>query len=63
MVSFTASTQNISDWVKNKAQRWSTSSISNSEFIDGLEQMIEAKKIVISPTEKVQCLEKQFLIG
>jgi len=52
MVSFSASTQNISDWVKNKAKGWSSSSISNSEFIDGLEQMIEAKKILISPTEK-----------
>ncbi len=50
LVSFTASVQNISDWVKDKAKRWSSDSISDSEFIDGLEQMIE-DMIITSPKE------------
>jgi hypothetical protein len=58
LVSFTASPQNIPDLLKNNAKRWSNSSISNSEFINGLEQMIEAKIIVISPTEKYSMSER-----
>jgi|CXWL01.1.fsa_nt_gi hypothetical protein len=58
LVSFTVSPQNIPDLVKNNAKRWSDSSISNSEFINGLEQMIEAKIIVISPTEKYSISER-----
>jgi hypothetical protein len=58
LVSFTVSPQNIPDLVKNNAKRWSNSSISNSEFINGLEQMIEAKIIVISPTEKYSISER-----
>jgi hypothetical protein len=58
LVSFTVSPQNIPDLLKNNAKRWSNSSISNSEFINGLEQMIEAKIIVISPTEKYSMSER-----
>lgn len=50
LVSFTASVQNIPDWVKDNAKRWSSDSISDSEFIDGLEQMIE-DMIITSPKE------------
>ena len=50
LVSFTVSTQNIPDWVKDNARRWSSTSISDSEFIDGLEQMIK-DKIIVSPKE------------
>ena len=49
LVSFTA-VQNIPDWVKDNARRWSSDSISDSEFIDGLEQMIE-DMIIVSPKE------------
>ncbi|MBI3254453.1 MAG: peptidase, partial [Nitrosarchaeum sp.] len=50
LVSFTVSTQNIPDWVKDNARRWSSTSISDSEFIDGLEQMIK-DRIIVSPKE------------
>ncbi len=50
LVSFTVSTQNIPDWVKDNARRWSSASISDSEFIDGLKQMIE-DRIIVSPKE------------
>ena len=49
LVSFTA-IQNIPDWVKDNARRWSSASISDSEFIDGLKQMIE-DRIIVSPKE------------
>ncbi|MGI0057736.1 MAG: peptidase, partial [Nitrosarchaeum sp.] len=50
LVSFVASTQNIPDWVKDNARQWSSASISNSEFIDGLKQMIE-DRIIVLPKE------------
>lgn len=50
LVSFTVSTQNIPDWVKDNARQWSSTFISDSEFIDGLEQMIK-DKIIVSPKE------------
>lgn len=50
LVSFTVSTQNIPDWVKDNARQWSSTSISDSEFIDGLEQMIK-DRIIVSPKE------------
>jgi hypothetical protein len=49
LVSFTAY-QNIPAWVKENARQWSSTSISDSEFIDGLEQMIK-DKIIVSPKE------------
>ena len=49
LVSFTVSTQ-IPDWVKDNAKLWSSTSISDSEFIDVLKQMIE-DKIIVSPKE------------
>jgi hypothetical protein len=48
-VSFTASSTKNPDWVKDNAKKWSNSSISNSEFLDGLEQMIKEKVISVSP--------------
>lgn len=52
LVSFTAS-KNIPDWVKDNARRWSSTSISDSEFIDGLKQMIKDKIIVSSKESSV----------
>ena len=45
LVSFTAS-QNIPDWIKNNTKRWS--SVSDSEFIDVLNQLTK-DKIITSP--------------
>ncbi len=47
LVSFIAS-KNIPDWVKDNARKWSSTSITDSEFINGLKQMIEDKIIVSS---------------
>ncbi|MCE9651609.1 MAG: peptidase [Nitrosarchaeum sp.] len=44
-VSFTA-TQNIPDWIKNNTKRWS--SISDSEFVDVVNQLTK-DKIIVSP--------------
>lgn len=55
LVSFTA-IQHIPNWVKDTARQWSSASISDSEFLDGIKQMIEKKIIVSSKdssTEKV----------
>ena len=41
IVSFTVSTPEIPDWVKNNAKWWSSSTISDSEFIDGIEHLID----------------------
>lgn len=50
LVSFTASSSDIPNWVKDNARRWSSSSISDSEFINGLKQMIK-EKIIVSPKD------------
>ncbi|MCI4432929.1 MAG: peptidase [Nitrosopumilus sp.] len=50
LVSFNA-IQNIPDWVKDNARRWSSASISDSEFIDGLKKMIN-DQIIVSPKER-----------
>ena len=42
----------IPNWIKNNAKWWSSDIISDSEFIDGIEFMIEEDFIVISPTER-----------
>jgi hypothetical protein len=53
LVSFTANIQNIPNWVKDNARQWSSASISDSEFIDGLKQMIEDKIIVFSKESSI----------
>jgi len=50
IISFVVSYPEIPDWIKNNAKRWSSTLISDSEFIDGLEYLIEEGLIII-PTE------------
>ena len=50
IISFVVSYPEIPDWIKNNAKQWSSTSISNSEFIVGLEYLIEEGLIII-PTE------------
>ena len=57
-VSFTVSSQDIPDWVKNNARWWSSTSISDSEFIDGLEHLIDEGILIISPTERSPISER-----
>jgi hypothetical protein len=50
-VSFNVVPKSIPDWIKNDVKQWSSASISNSEFIDVLKQMIEDGIIIVSPTK------------
>jgi len=42
--------KDIPDWIKEDAKWWSSSVISDSEFIDGIDFLIEEKIITIPPT-------------
>jgi len=50
-ISFLVSNPEIPDWIKNNAKRWSSTLIPDSEFIGGIEYLIEEGLVVISPTE------------
>ena len=51
-VSFIVLEKNIPTWIKDNAKWWSYSSISDSEFLDGLQYLIDENIIRISPTER-----------
>jgi hypothetical protein len=48
--SFTVIHENVPEWVKNNAKWWSINVIPDSEFVDGLEHLIDKGIIRISPT-------------
>ncbi len=48
--SFTVLHENVPEWVKNNAKWWSINVIPDSEFVDGLEHLIDKGIIRISPT-------------
>jgi len=50
-ISFVVSYPEIPSWIKNNAKRWSSSAISDSELIGGIEYLIEEGLIILSPTE------------
>jgi hypothetical protein len=50
-VSFTVLMPSVPDWVKNNARWWSTDVIPDSEFIDGLENLIDNGIIRIQSTQ------------
>jgi len=50
-VSFTVFHPSVPDWVKNNAKWWSIDAIPDSEFVDGLEDLIEKGIIKIPSTE------------
>ncbi len=50
-VSFTVLHQSVPDWIKNNAKWWSIDTISDSEFVDGLEELIDKGIIKIPSTE------------
>jgi len=59
-ISFVVSNPEIPNWIKNNAKRWSSTSISNSEFIGGIEYLIEEGFIIISPTERSSIHEQEI---
>jgi len=55
-LSFSVISKTIPDLIKNNARQWSSDSISDSEFIDGIEDLIE--KEIISATPSVSTFER-----
>jgi hypothetical protein len=51
-VSFTVLTPDIPPWVKSDAKSWSSSTISDSEFVDSIEHLVEQGIISISPSDR-----------
>ena len=49
VISFTVLSQNVPEWVKNNAKWWSIDAISDSEFVDSLEDLID-KGIIKTPS-------------
>ncbi|WP_343045186.1 peptidase [Nitrosopumilus oxyclinae] len=52
-LSFVVSNPPIPDWIKNNAKWWSSDSVSDSEFIDGLEYLIEKGLIIVNTDSKL----------
>jgi hypothetical protein len=50
-ISFEVISPKIPSWVKNNAKSWASTSITNSEFIDGIEYLIEEGIITIPSVE------------
>jgi len=46
-ISFTVYTPELPNWIKNNAKYWSSDIISNSEFIDGIEHLVEEEILII----------------
>jgi hypothetical protein len=51
-LSFSVISETIPDWIKNNARQWSSDSISDSKFIDGIEDLIEKEIISVTPSER-----------
>ena len=50
-LSFVVSKPTIPEWIKNNAHYWSSNSISNSEFLKGIEHLINEKILLVSDTK------------
>jgi len=59
-LSFSIFSETIPDWIKNNARAWSSTLISDSEFIGGIQYLIEEGFIVISPTESILIHEQKI---
>ncbi|MHA7734559.1 peptidase [Nitrosopumilus sp. S6] len=51
-LSFSVVSENVPDWVKNNARWWSSDNISDGEFINGIEHLIDTGVISIEPSER-----------
>ncbi len=59
-ISFVVSYPEIPNWIKNNAKQWSSTSISDSELIGGIEYLIEEGFIIPSPTEPNSISEQKI---
>ncbi|QLH07866.1 peptidase [Nitrosopumilus ureiphilus] len=57
-ISFEVISPQIPNWIKNNAKSWASTSISNSEFIDGIEYLIEEGIIVIPSIESASTFKQ-----
>ena len=60
LVSFKVIYPSVPDWIKNNAKWWSINAITDSEFIDGLESLIEQGVIRIPSNESLPSAERQI---
>ncbi len=58
-ISFTVSNPAIPGWIKDNARSWSSDTVSDSEFIDGIEYFVE-KGLIIIPNESVSQFEQKI---
>ena len=60
IISFSVVDPEIPEWVKSNAERWSSTTLSDSEFIDGIEYLIENGLIVLSPTDRTSTINSEI---
>ena len=60
IISFSVVDPEIPEWVKSNADRWSSATLSDSEFIDGIEYLIEDGLIVLSPTDRNSTINSEI---
>ncbi|AJM91949.1 peptidase [Nitrosopumilus piranensis] len=53
ILSFHVISETVPDWIKNNARWWSSNSISDDEFIGGLEHLIETGIISVESSQKI----------
>ena len=61
-VSFQLSKHLVPEWIKNNAAWWSAEQITNSEFINGIEHLIDENIIIIPDSTKLQSSEQNIPI-
>jgi len=59
-LSFVVTNPTIPDWIKNNAKWWSSDTVSDSEFIDGLEYLIEEGLITVYPGTSISISEQEI---
>jgi len=59
-ISFVVSEQEIPQWIKNNAKWWSSNTVSDSEFISGLEFLIQEGLITIYPGSSIVVSEQEI---
>ena len=59
-LSFVVSNPTIPDWIKNNAKWWSSNTVSDSEFINGLEYLIEEGLIIVNPGASISISEQKI---
>ena len=59
-ISFIVSNPMIPDWIKNNAKLWSSDTVSDSEFINGLEYLIEEGLITVFPGTVISISEQEI---